>query len=52
MEGAWRLEREFEVVPYTSRELVIAVLEELLPLLLQDGTLGSSIPGASGVERS
>ncbi len=35
MEGAWVLEREFDVAPYTSREMVRAVLEAVLPLLRQ-----------------
>jgi hypothetical protein len=52
MEGAWLLEREFDVVPYTSREMVISLLEELLPLLQKDGILGSTHLNVSSAERS
>ncbi len=35
MEGAWVLEREFDVAPYTSREIVRAVLEAVITLIRQ-----------------
>ncbi len=38
MEGAWVLEREFEVAPFTSRHMVSAVLEAILPLIHLGGT--------------
>ncbi len=52
MEGAWLLEREFEVVPYTSREMVISLLEELLPLLQRDGIPESTHLSVSSAEQS
>jgi hypothetical protein len=33
MEGAWALEREFDVAPFTSRHMVSAVLQAILPLV-------------------
>ncbi len=47
MEGAWVLESEFDVAPYTSREMVRAVLEAVLPLLRQTETSQAAV--SSGV---
>jgi hypothetical protein len=48
MEGAWALEREFDVAPFISRQMVRSVLAAILPLLRQDGTSQRAFVGDEG----